>query len=128
MSRISVTDLASYVVDELEQGADNGAVARKLASYLIDNKQSRDAAKVLRAVEVELHKRGKSQVEITSVHEVSDAVKSELAYLLGVNAPIFSETIDPSVIGGVKARSGETEIDLTVKNKLNKFKIATRRA
>ena len=76
----------------------------------------------MRAVDEELTRRGSSQVVVTSAHEVSEATKKQLAKLLDVKNPTFSEVIDPSVIGGVKARSGESEIDLTVRARLNRFK------
>ena len=122
MAKISVKQLAVYAVEELEKGSKVEVVAQKLASYLLDNRQSRDLSRVMRAIEDELNSRGKTQVSITSAYAVSDAIKKELASLLGAKTPVFHETIDKSVIGGVKARAGESEIDLTVRGKLNRFK------
>lgn len=122
MAKVSFSQLAEYVVDQLEAGVSSTKIAQMLASYLLENRQSRDGSKVMRAVEAELNKRGKTQVEITSAHEVSREVKKQLAGLLGAKDPVFHETIDPSVIGGVKARAGEQQIDLTVKAKLQRFK------
>lgn len=122
MAKISVKQLAVYAVDELEKGSEVSVVAQKLASYLLDNRQSRDLSKVMRTVEDELNRRGKTQISIISAHEVSDSIRRELAGLLGAKTPVFHETIDKSVIGGVKARAGESEIDLTVRGKLNRFK------
>ena len=62
------------------------------------------------------------QVTVTSAHTVADDVKAQLASLLGADNPSFTDVIDPSVIGGVKAVSGENQIDLTVRAKLNRFK------
>ena len=122
MGKISTRQLAKYVVDELEKGSNPTGVARHLAAYLLDSRQSRELAKVIRLIEDELNARGQSQVEITGAHEVSEQIKQELANLLGANNPVFHTSIDKSVIGGVKARSGESEIDLTVRGRLNKFK------
>lgn len=122
MSKITTHQLAVYAVEELEKGSDVKVVARKLASYLLDNRQSRDLSRVMRGVEDELNRRGKTQISITSAYSVSDAVRNELASLLEAKMPVFHETIDKSVIGGVKARAGELEIDLTVRGKLNRFK------
>ena len=122
MAKISARQLANYVVDELEKGSDLTVVAQQLAAYLLDSRQSRDLSKVIRLIEDELNSRGQSQVEIIGVHDVSDQIKQELANLLGASNPVFHTSIDKSVIGGVKARSGESEIDLTVRGRLNKFK------
>lgn len=122
MSKIPMNELAAYVVDELEKGSESQLVARKLASYLLEERRSRDFPAVLRAVDEELARRGSAQVVITSAHEVTEETKKQLAELLGIDNPVFSEVIDSTVIGGVKARSGESEIDLTVRARLNKFK------
>lgn len=122
MPKINNHQIAQFAVAQLEAGASTQEVARKVASYLLDNRQSRELPSVLRAIEAELNQRCKSQVVITSAREVAENVKQELASLLGAPKPVFYEEIDPKVIGGVKARFGESEIDLTVRGKLQRFK------
>ncbi len=122
MATLSTKQLAEYVVNQIESGVAADDVSRHIAAYLLDQRKSRDASKVMRAIETELIARGHKQVVITSAHPVDDSTKQKLAGLLDVKQPLFSEEIDPSVIGGVRARSGETEIDLTVRGKLNRFK------
>ena len=122
MSKISLPRLASYAVDELEKGVASNLVAQKISSYLLEERQTREYPKVLRAIEQELARRGSEQVVITSAHAVSEDTKKQLARLLGAENPTFHEVIDASVIGGVKAKSGETEIDLTVRGRLNNFR------
>ncbi len=128
MAKITVQQLAVYAVDQLEAGISSRKVAQKVASYLLDSRQSRELSSVLRAIEATLNKRGSSQVVITSAHEVSETVKQQLASLLGSKSPVFHEDIDPKVIGGVKARFGESEIDLTVRGRLNRFKSVVTRS
>ena len=123
MSKISNNQIAEYAVEQLIAGVSSQKVAQKVASYLLDSRQSRELSSVLRAIEATLNKRGSSQVVITSAHEVSETVKQELATLLGAKSPVFHEDIDPKVIGGVKARFSESEIDLTVRGRLNRFKV-----
>lgn len=122
MSVVGRQQLAEYVVDRIEAGAQLNVVAAEMASVLIDERRTRDMAAVLRAVEKELARRGSVQVTITSMHEVSEAVKVQLVSLLGVENPVFESVIDKSVLGGVKAQAGEKQIDLTVRARLNKFK------
>lgn len=122
MARITLQQLAVYAVDQIESGVSLHEVARALSAYLLQNRQSRDVSNMMRAIEAELNKRGSTQVVVTSAHEVSNEVKQQLAELLGAKNAVFHEEIDPTVIGGVKARSGESEIDLTVRGRLNRFK------
>jgi F0F1-type ATP synthase delta subunit len=122
MAYVTTQELARYAIEELEAGVNSSVLASKLAAYLVEERRSRDLPAVLRVVNEELARRGSSQVIITAAHTVTEQSKNELARILGVINPVFTEVIDPSVIGGVKARSGETEIDLTVRGKLNRFK------
>lgn len=122
MAKVTMQELAKYAVDQLEAGVVASEVSAKITSLLVAERRTRDAVQVMRAIEDELNKRGKTQVEITSAHGVTDEVKKQLATLLDAKNPTFHETIDPSVIGGVKAQAGERQIDLTVSTKLRKFK------
>ena len=122
MAKVTTNELAKYAVDQLEAGVQAPALSRQLAAFLLEERRSRDMPAVLRAVDEELARRGSAQVVVTAAHEVSDATKKQLAGILQVKNPVFSEVIDESVIGGVKARSGESEIDLTVRGRLNRFK------
>ena len=122
MSKVSIVELAKYAVDRIEAGENPTSLSKKLAAFLIDERRSREAASLMRMGDEELTRRGKPQVNITAAHDVSEEVKKQLAQLLEVNNPTFSETIDPAVIGGVRARSGESEIDLTIQSKLQTFK------
>lgn len=121
MSKLSINQLAEYAVDQLEAGVDSTLLSRKLAAFLLDTRQTREAGKLSRAIEAELNKRGQNQVTITSAHKVSEETKKQLATLLGAKNPVFSEEIDPQVIGGVKAKTGETQVDLTVRGRLQRF-------
>jgi F0F1-type ATP synthase delta subunit len=125
MSKITTHELAKYAADQLDSGVEAPAIARQLAAYLIEERRSRELPAVMRAIDEELSRRGSSQLTITSAHATDLDTKKQLAKLLGISAEkaVFSEVIDKTVIGGVKASSGETEIDLTVRARLNKFKV-----
>ncbi len=122
MVKISTNELAKYVVDQLESGVEAPALAEQLSAFLLEERRSRELPAILRAVDLELSRRGNDQVILTAAHETSSEVKKQISELLGVKNPTFTEVIDQNVIGGVKARSGETEIDLTVRGRLNRFK------
>jgi len=122
MAKVTTSELAKYAVDEIEAGTSSSNVAQKIAAFLLEERRSRDHAAVMRAIDEELAKRGSPQVVITSAFEVSIETKKQLAGLLDVKNPVFSDVIDKNVIGGVKARSGDSEIDLTVRARMNKFK------
>jgi len=122
MSKITTNELAVYAVEQLESGSDIKYLSSSIAAFLLEERRSRDMSAVMRAIDEELARRGSAQVTITAAHAVSEQTKKQLAALLEIKNPQFNEVIDPSVIGGVKARSGESEIDLTVRGRLNRFK------
>lgn len=122
MSKITTNELAAYAVDQLESGVKAPALSRLIAAFLLEERRSRETPQLMRAIDKELASRGSDQVVITAAHATSQEVKEQISALLGVKNPVFSEVIDQTVIGGVKARSGESEIDLTVRGRLNKFK------
>ncbi len=122
MAKISPAQLAKYAVDLLEDKVPATTVAHSLAGFLIFERRTKDSAAVFRAIEQEFSVRGSDRVTITSVHEVSESFKRQLAGLLNARNPVFESVLDPSVIGGVKAESGEFQIDLTVRSKINRFK------
>jgi F0F1-type ATP synthase delta subunit len=122
MVNITNNELARYIVEQLSGGTDSKLVARQLASLLIDERRTRDSSSLLRAIEAELNSRGQTQMTITSAHSVSDEIKKQLSIILDAKTPVITEVIEKDVIGGVKARAGEKEIDLTVRAKLNRFK------
>jgi F0F1-type ATP synthase delta subunit len=102
MSKITTNELATYAVNQLEAGIDSKIVSRKVASFLLEEKRSKEMPSVMRAIDAELTKRGSSEVIITSAHATTDETKKQLASLLDIKNPVFSEVIDRSVIGGVK--------------------------
>lgn len=121
MTATSNKALVAYATEQLARGTGADTIARHVAAVLVDERRTRDIAPVLRMIETELNRRGSDQVVVSSAHEVSAEVKKQLATLLGAQNPVFYDDIDPSVIGGVKAKSGEYEVDLTVRGRLQVF-------
>lgn len=128
MAKITVKQLAGYAADEIESGVKLSAVASQLAGYLLQERRSRDVSALIRAIDKELTSRGNPQLTITSAHAVTDEIKVQLSEMLQVKNPTISEVIDPGVIGGVKAMSGELEVDLTVRGRLNRFRNQVKRS
>ena len=115
---MNLKDLALFAVDKLEKGTSSATLSKQLAALLVEQRRSRDLGQLMRLIESELDRRGKTQVTITSAHAVSDTVKKELARALSAKNPVFHEDINPAVIGGVRANTLEREIDLTIRTKL----------
>jgi F0F1-type ATP synthase delta subunit len=121
MKKISHREVARYAVDMIDSGTEVREVALLLAAYLVESRQTRTVTSLLRAIEAELHHRGQTQITITSRYTVSEDIKHHITTILRVSNPVYNEIIDSSVLGGVHARAGELEIDLTVRGKIRTF-------
>lgn len=124
MAKITAKQLAGYAADQLQDGADSKTIARQIAALLLSERRTRDISTFARALETELHLRGKTQVVVTSATKVDDVIKNQLASLLGVDSPIFYEIINSDIIGGVHASTLESQIDRTIAGQLKVFKQA----
>ena len=60
---------------------------------------------------------GEATLKVTSSSELSASSKKTLATIFGQDSEI-EETIDPSVLGGLKVRRGDTVYDATVRTQL----------
>ena len=111
-----------YAVEQLDKGVDPGLVWRSVAALLIADHRSRDTRAFGRALEAELIRRGMTPVTITSATPIDSRVRDSLSKLLGVAHPSYTEVIDVSVIGGVRAEAASRLLDLTVESKLKSLK------
>ena len=106
------------------------ALARETAAYLLDsgrtgelNSLARDMIRTRAAAGI---------VEVTAVcaHEVGSsveaAIRSEVKKLYpAVKKIIINYRLDPNVIGGIRLELVDQQLDLSVRNTLNRFKALT---
>ncbi len=122
MTNISTKQLAYFAVSELESGSSVSSISNKLAGFLLQERRTRDAIALFRAIEKELSDRGSDQIVITGAYSLPESVKQRLAKVLGAKNPVFTGVIEQNVVGGVKARMGEKQVDLTIRDRLDRFK------
>lgn len=122
MSKVSTKQLAQYAAKQLQSGVEAKELSRRVAALLVSERRSREVLAFTRALEVELHAQGHTQVTLKSAYEVSGDVKKQVADLLELSAPTFNEVIDPSLIGGVYASTLDSQVDLTIAGQLQNFK------
>lgn len=66
-------------------------------------------------------KEGKEPIHIVSAKKVSEEVKKEIASVFGKDLQITQE-IDPSLIGGLKIKQGNTIFDTSIISQLKQLK------
>ncbi len=123
---ISRRKLAAYVADKLIDS--DKSVLRELAAYLIDTGRQREVSLVARDIEMALLKKGTAVATTTSARALSKEARETLEIFIkqtyqGVTTVHLRETIDESVIGGVKLELPDAELNATVAKKLEKLTV-----
>lgn len=122
---ISRRVLVRTIVDQLENEA-VPVVMRRLAAYVIEHKMSRHLELILSDIEAELARRGVVIADVTSarplVDESREAILDYIRGLTGVKSPELREKIDQDLLGGVIIKVAGTELDSSLKTKLQRLK------
>lgn len=125
------TRIAGTVADRtLKQGVSR-QLSREVAAYLLSEGRVNELDSVLRDVQSDWAENGYVEVLAASAHELSAEIKSDIRARIKALYPqakqiVVTEVRDPEVIGGVRLRLANQQLDLSVESKLNKFKQLTR--
>jgi len=125
-TKISRRKLANWSAKRLASGDPAKNVMHELGAYLIDTRRTHEQSLIIRDIEIALLSEGSVLVNAVAARPLSDEAKSDIQAFVkseyGSNASvIIHETIDESVIGGVKLETPDKQIDATVRNKLEKL-------
>lgn len=129
MAKVSRTRVASVIADRARRG--DKRLATEVAAYLLESGRVRELDSILRDVQDSWARDGYVEVLASSAHPLTDAVKAEIisrvrpVLLAGATVRV-TEIHDPEVVGGVRLRLANQQLDLSVEAKLNKFKQLTR--
>jgi len=123
-SRLSRRKIAAVYADELLAGKKN--IAKKLAAFLIETRRERELDLIVRDIEASLAERGTLLADITSSRKLSrEAMKEIQTYLKKTTDATtlhLRETVDPSLLGGVRIGVPGKELDATLRHRLNQLK------
>lgn len=124
------TRIAQVIADRtLQSGADDKLV-REVAAYVLSERRVGELNSLMRDVQEDWAAAGQVEVLAMSAHPLSAEVRRDIesqVKSLYQNAKriIVTEVLDPEVIGGVRLRLANQQLDLSVEAKLNKFKQLT---
>lgn len=98
----------------------------RAAAYLIANNRQNEAEVLAQDIAHELFVQGgQLSVDVVSARALSSGVKAELVQMLksatGASHVSMSERYDPSLIGGLVARTPNAQLDLSVRTKLKQI-------
>ena len=125
MRLVSRKKLAKYAAEQILAG--NDAVLEEIAGLLIYEKHEREVDLLVRDIEAELAERGEIVASVESARALDDNTRRKIEQFLASAAsdknskPKVSlrESIDPTLIGGLKLRTPTATLDATVSKKLN---------
>lgn len=121
-------DLAQVIASNKTSNIKN--LAQEIAAYLLETKQTSELESLMRDVRAHLEEDGKIDATVTSAHELSDALIEEVKALIRQYKPhVKSVKIqaeqDADVVGGLKVRLANEQLDLTIRAQLDTFKRLT---
>ncbi len=122
-------ETATALLNLAEKSRDQKQLAEAIALYLTQNRQTKELDGLMRDMVRMRSDNGITEATVVSAHPISAKLKSDLKAMVAKTSKadkvILNETIDPSVIGGVRIETNEQQLDITVRAKLNKLKQAT---
>ena len=123
-SRLSRRKIAAYYADELQAG--NNDVTKRLVAFLVENRRVRELDLIVRDIEEALAERGVLLADIASSRKLSaEAAKAVEAYLkktTDVKTVKLRETVDPTLLGGVRVALPGRELDATLRHRISQLK------
>jgi len=122
------TKLARLIAEQtLRQGVSK-RLSREIAAYLLSEGRVNELESVLRDVQVDWAEAGKVEVVARSAHQLPPKLRSEIKRIFRASYPKaqleVTEIHDPSVLGGVRLNLADRQLDLSIRNKLDRFKQA----
>jgi len=124
------TDIASTIAAHTYRNGSSKAYARQIAAMLLQEGRVGELDSLLRDIQAEWALHGYVEVLAYSAHSLTDATKAEIAERVRQLFPkaeriVVTEVADPSIVGGVRIRLADRQLDLSVEGRLNKFKQLT---
>ena len=109
---------------------DEKQFAREVAAYLLNTGRTGQLNSLARDMIKERASGGIVEVTVVSAHALTDTVRADIRAQVEQLYPnatqsIVNERVDANVVGGVRLEFPEQQLDLSVRNKLNRFKALT---
>jgi F0F1-type ATP synthase delta subunit len=127
---ISRVKIAEVIGEQTLAGFDSKKLAEQIAAYLLSEGRVDELDSLVRDIIDYRAQHGILEVTSFCAHELTDQLKSEIeklaqSYGRDIKKVILNERNDKQLIGGVKLRLANEQLDLTIRAKLNRFKQMT---
>jgi F-type H+-transporting ATPase subunit delta len=122
-------DLAAVIADRYQAGKTDG-LAKSIAAYLLETNQTIQLDSLIRDVKVLREQSGHIEAEVFTAHDLNENALEDVKSLIKTTHPevrtvAVVQTLDPTVIGGLKIRLAQEQLDMSIRSKLDTFKRLT---
>lgn len=130
MAKVPRPYIAGVLADHTLKGGASKHLSRSVAAYLMNEHRVQELDSILRDVMDDWAKSGYLEVLAYSAHPLTPVLKEDIVARIKAASPqakqvVVTEQYDPDVVGGVRLRLANRQLDLSVENKLNQFKQLT---
>ena len=117
------SELAEAILAILDKGSSQKKTAQAVASYLIENRRSKELHSLLRDLEeIRYKKDGSLEVTAVSATPLTTEAKQKIKSLFDAQQISIHEEINKEVLGGVKVRALDKVADFSVQARLRKLR------
>lgn len=104
--------------------------SREIAAYLLETGRTGELESLLRDIIQVRAEHGIVEVVAVSAHSLTAKLQADIKHEVRKQYPhakqvVIAEQLDPSVVAGVRLELPSEQLDLSVRNKLNRFKQLT---
>lgn len=127
MNKISQRTFSKTIAQKIiQEPAQRKHWIEVLAAYMVESGSTDKVDAVVNDVAREVFAQsGALLVRVTSARPLTDATRKQLTHIIkeqsGAKDVALDESIDPSLVGGLIARTPDAELDLSVRSKLKQL-------
>ncbi len=123
--KISRKELAQTIAAMINKG-DSKRLPEEIAAYLTRERRVKDLDSLMRDVAlIRQQQYGLTEATATSALPLSPEVKRDIKTYLKADKLILNEEQDPALVGGLRLESGDTQLDVSIHNRLRKLKLVS---
>jgi F0F1-type ATP synthase delta subunit len=117
--RLSRRKMATFVADKLTAGHSVSDALKEVAAYLLTSGRVREQELLVRDIEAEMATRGVVVADVASARPLGASIESEIKAMTGAKTVQLRQTVDETLLGGVRIDVPGKRFDGTIRHKLN---------
>lgn len=127
---ISRTDLAEVIGERTLHVSDTNKLKKAVAGYLLEQNRVADIDSLMRDVMKYRATRGHVEAMVVSAFPLTNAVLASVqgeikSQYPGAKSYVLNQSVDQTLVGGIRIEVAGEELDMTVRAKLNTLKRLT---